>query len=116
MRETVLICFFESDAEVLSFGCDRSGIGPRSCRKRGGTFRMGQIAGPNPITVTPSMGHSLGKINDAYISQCEGGDQQCDRMISGLPFDDETFATLLFNGMTEKLAISFHLAGVFQHY
>ena len=40
------------------------------------------------------MGHSLGKIKDAYIFQCEGGDQLCGRMISGLPFDDKTFATL----------------------
>ncbi|CAM9390413.1 unnamed protein product, partial [Ectocarpus fasciculatus] len=91
MRETVLNL---SDAEVVSLGCDRGDIGTHSCRKGAGTFCMGQISGPNPITVTLRMGHSLGKIKDAYIFQCEGGDQLCGRMISGLPFDNEAFATL----------------------
>jgi hypothetical protein len=40
------------------------------------------------------MGHSLGKVNDAYFYVGDGQDQLCGRMIAGLPFSDEGFAAL----------------------
>jgi hypothetical protein len=72
----------------------KSDFGTHSCRKGAGTYCLGQVAGPNPITVTLRMGHSLGKIRDKYIFHCEGGDQLCGRMVNGSDFTSEMFAIL----------------------
>jgi hypothetical protein len=82
----------EADLQVL--GCERADIGPYSLRKGSASFCLGQVAGPNPVTVQLRMGHSLGKVNDAYFYVGDGQDQLTGRMIAGLPFNDEGFAVL----------------------
>ena len=83
-----------NDAEQVKLGCKPGDVGSHSARKGGGTFAMGQIAGPNPVTVTLRMNHSLGKLKDQYIFVCEGGDQLTGRMVSLLDFNSTEFTIL----------------------
>jgi len=79
---------------LMGADAGKSDFGTHSCRKGAGSYCLGQVAGPNPITVTLRMGHSLGKIKDKYIFHCEGGDQLCGRMVNGSDFTCEMFAVL----------------------
>lgn len=65
----------ESDREVIILGCDPDDVGMHSCRKGTKAYSLGQMA--SPITVVLRMGQSLGKVKDAYLFQCKGGDQLC---------------------------------------
>jgi hypothetical protein len=60
----------------------------------GGTYCLGQVAGPSPVAVSLRMGHSFGTIRDKYIFAGDGGDQLCGRMIVGLPFERQEFGVL----------------------
>ncbi|KAH9157947.1 hypothetical protein AeRB84_000266 [Aphanomyces euteiches] len=55
---------------------------------------IGQVNGPNPVSVFLRMGQSLGQLKDRYIHVGEGADQLCGRMVAGLPFDSEEFGVL----------------------
>ncbi len=86
-----------SEDEMVTLGCHPAQIGTHSTRKGCSTFLIGQVAGPNPCSVYLRMGHSLGKLKDAYIFEADGADQLCGRMASGLPFSDERFSTLPYH-------------------
>jgi hypothetical protein len=60
-----------TEAQLQTLAQDRSDIGPYSLRKGSASYCLGQTSGPNPVTVPLRMGHSLGKVNDAYyLEQC----------------------------------------------
>ena len=42
----------------MALGCDPHDIGSHSCRKSGGTYCLGQVAGPSPVAVTLTMGRT----------------------------------------------------------
>ncbi|KAJ1442958.1 hypothetical protein B484DRAFT_462686 [Ochromonadaceae sp. CCMP2298] len=83
-----------TEGEKQTLAQERADIGAYSLRKGSASYCLGQVGGPNPVTVQLRMGHSLGKVNDAYFFQGDGQDQLCGRMVSGLPFNNETFAVL----------------------
>jgi hypothetical protein len=83
-----------SEDEQLSLGCPAEDIGAHSLRKGSSTYSLGQVNGPNPVSVFLRMGQSLGKLKDRYIHFAEGADQLCGRMVCGLPFNDERFGVL----------------------
>jgi len=84
-----------SEAQLMILGVKLSvEFGTHSARKGVGTYCLGQVGGPTPISVNLRMGHSLGKIRDKYIFVSEGGDQLCGRTVCGLDFTDISFATL----------------------
>jgi hypothetical protein len=83
-----------SDDELRILGCPSEDIGAHSLRKGSSTYALGQVNGPNPVSVFLRMGQSLGKLKDRYIHYGEGADQLCGRMICGLPFDGESFGVL----------------------
>ncbi|KAJ1383614.1 hypothetical protein B484DRAFT_341876, partial [Ochromonadaceae sp. CCMP2298] len=63
-----------TEGEKQTLAQERADIGPYSLRKGSASYCLGQV-------------------NDAYFFQGDGQDQLCGRMVSGLPFNDETFAT-----------------------
>ena len=83
-----------TDDEIQVLGCPAEDIGAHSLRKGSSTYALGQVNGPNPVSVFLRMGQSLGRLKDRYIHFGEGADQLCGRMITGLPFNDETFGVL----------------------
>jgi hypothetical protein len=83
-----------SEAEVRTLGCSEKDIGLHSYRKGPGTYATGQVAGPGIVAVQLRMGHSLGKVNDAYFFSADGSDQLCGRFVSGLPFAGVDFGAL----------------------
>lgn len=83
-----------SSEDLLILGCERSDIAPYSCRKGAATYATGQVITPNAYAIQLRMGHSLGKVNDAYIFGGDGADQLLGRFCAGLPFLDERFAVL----------------------
>ena len=72
-RNLLAVCNALTDEESLALGCDAHDIGSHSMRKGAGTFCMGQIGGPSPVTVTLRMGHTLGQVRDRYIFHEPGG-------------------------------------------
>ena len=52
------------------------------------------INGPSTVQVFLRAGWSLGNVQDGYLFAGAGGDQLVGRTLSGLPFNDSTFATL----------------------
>jgi hypothetical protein len=93
------------EPELQLLGGERADIGPYSLRKGSASYCLGQVSGPNPVTVQLRMGHSLGKVNDAYFFVGDGQDQLCGRMIAGLPFNDEGFAALPPHFCTEVVGL-----------
>jgi hypothetical protein len=83
-----------SETEQRKLGCDRKHIGLHSFRKGTASYTTGQVCGPNVVAVQLRMGHSMGKVNDAYFFSGEGSDQLCGRFASGLPFTSENFGAL----------------------
>ena len=80
--------------EKQRLGCPVKEIGTHSLRKGSGTYALGQVCGPTPVSVFLRMGQSLGQLKDRYIHSSEGADQLCGRMVAGLPFNSMKFATL----------------------
>jgi hypothetical protein len=89
--------------ELAILGCDANDIAPYSGRKGAATFASGQVAGPSPVTVQLRMGHSLGKVNDPYIHQCDPQDMLCGRTLSLLNMLDERFGVLPPHFTTEAV-------------
>jgi hypothetical protein len=50
-----------SDDELRILGCPSEDIGAHSLRKGSSTYALGQVNGPNPVSVFLRMGRSLGK-------------------------------------------------------
>ena len=51
-----------SSEQMMQLGCLEKDIGPYSCRKGSATYAMGEITGPNYISIQLRMGHSIGKV------------------------------------------------------
>jgi hypothetical protein len=83
-----------SEPELRALGCNPHWLGLHSFRKGPATYTTGQVCGPNVVAVSLRMGHSLGKVNDAYFFSGDGSDQLCGRFASGLPFTSEDFGAL----------------------
>jgi hypothetical protein len=80
-KET-LATHFKDDADL-------SGTGVHSLKKSCGTYITGgTTAAPNPATVELRLGHSLGRVQNAYIFQAAAGDQYSGRLISMLNIHD----------------------------
>ena len=69
--------------QLQILGCESQDIGSHSLRKGSSTYSLGQINGPNPVSVFLRMGQSLGNLKDRYIYAAEGADQLCGRMVVG---------------------------------
>ncbi|KAJ1382077.1 hypothetical protein B484DRAFT_316598, partial [Ochromonadaceae sp. CCMP2298] len=65
-----------TEAQLQTLAQDRADIGPYSLRKGSASYCLGQTS-----------------VNDAYFFAGDGQDQLCGRMVCGLPFNDESFAT-----------------------
>jgi hypothetical protein len=83
-----------TDQEICLLGCNIDDVGTHSNRKGSSSYCLGEVGGPNPISVFLRMGQSLGKLKDRYIFAAEGADQLVGRMVTGLNFCDEFFAIL----------------------
>ena len=83
-----------TENELNALGCPAAEVGAYSLRKGSTSSLAGCPGGPSSMQIMMRMGHSLGKLNDRYISQDTGGDQLCGRLLSGLPITDHRFSTL----------------------
>jgi hypothetical protein len=83
-----------SEAESHMLGGDTKQLGTHSIRKGAATYCTGMINGPSPVQVFLRAGWSLGNVQDRYLFSGAGGDQLTGRVLSGLSFNDSTFASL----------------------
>ena len=70
-------------------------IGTHSLKKgSASTITSGSTGGPNPMTISLRLGHSLGVTKDAYIVTQPAGAQFTGRLATGLNINDASFAAL----------------------
>jgi hypothetical protein len=81
-----------SEAHVL--GGEKNQLGTHSVRKGAASYCAGMINGPSTVQVFLRAGWSLGNVQDRYLFAGAGGDQLTGRVLSGLPFNDSSFASL----------------------
>jgi hypothetical protein len=81
-----------SDVHLL--GGEKKQLGTHSVRKGAASYCAGMINGPSTVQVFLRAGWSLGNVQDRYLFAGAGGDQLVGRTLSGLPFNDSTFASL----------------------
>ena len=82
------------DSELTRLGGERKQLGTHSVRKGAATFCTGMINGPSTVQVFMRAGWSLGNVQDRYLFAGAGGDQLTGRVLSGLPFNEPSFASL----------------------
>ena len=82
----------ESDARLL--GGDKGELGTHSVRKGAATYCAGMVGGPSPVHICLRAGWTLGGVLDRYIFADAGGDQVTGRVLSGLSFNEASFASL----------------------
>ena len=75
-------------------GGDKKQLGTHSVRKGSASYCTGMINGPSPVQVFLRAGWSLGGVQDRYLFSGVGGDQLTGRVLSGLSFNEPSFATL----------------------
>jgi hypothetical protein len=80
--------------EVSLLGAEKKQLGTHSVRKGAATYCTGMINGPSIVQVFLRAGWSLGKVQDRYLFAGAGGDQLTGRMLSGLSFNQCSFALL----------------------
>lgn len=81
-----------SDLHLL--GGDKKQLGTHSVRKGAASYCAGMINGPSTVQVFLRAGWSLGNVQDRYLFAGAGGDQLTGRVLSGLPFNHSSFASL----------------------
>jgi hypothetical protein len=81
-----------SDVHLL--GGDKKQLGTHSVRKGAASYCAGMINGPSTVQVFLRAGWSLGNVQDRYLFAGAGGDQLTGRVLSGLPFNNSSFASL----------------------
>jgi hypothetical protein len=81
-----------SDVHLL--GGEKKQLGTHSIRKGAASYCAGMINGPSTVQVFLRAGWSLGNVQDRYLFAGAGGDQLTGRTLSGLPFNDSSFASL----------------------
>lgn len=82
------------DAELHLLGGEKKQLGTHSVRKGAASYCAGMINGPSTVQVFLRAGWSLGNVQDRYLFAGAGGDQLTGRVLSGLPFNDSSFASL----------------------
>ena len=82
------------ESELTRLGGERKQLGTHSVRKGAATFCTGMVNGPSTVQVFMRAGWSLGNVQDRYLFAGAGGDQLTGRVLSGLPFNEPTFASL----------------------
>ena len=78
---------------MASVGIDKDQTGTHSTRKGAASYCSGLVSGPSTVQIYLRAGWSLG-VQDRYLFAGSGGDQFTGRVLCGLPFDDERFATV----------------------
>lgn len=79
---------FEALSTITSLGFAVRDFGTHSFRKGVATFCTGFLGGPSTVAVFLRAGWSLGNVQDRYLFYCDGGDQLCGRIASGLNFNN----------------------------
>jgi hypothetical protein len=88
-------CIARVPQEDVSFlGAEKKQLGTHSVRKGAASYCTGMINGPSTLQVFLRAGWSLGNVQDRYLFAGAGGDQLTGRMLSGLPFNQCSFALL----------------------
>ena len=82
------------DANLALLGGERKQLGTHSVRKGAASYCAGMINGPSTVQIFLRAGWSIGNVYDRYIFAGQGGDQLTGRVLSGLPFNDSSFASL----------------------
>ena len=82
------------DSNLPLLGGERKQLGTHSVRKGAASYCAGMICGPSTVQIFLRAGWSIGNVYDRYIFAGEGGDQLTGRVLSGLPFNDTSFASL----------------------
>jgi hypothetical protein len=80
--------------DVSLLGAEKKQLGTHSVRKGAASYCTGMINGPSTLQVFLRAGWSLGNVQDRYLFAGAGGDQLTGRMLSGLPFNQCSFALL----------------------
>jgi hypothetical protein len=83
-----------SEAEMRTLGGTITEIGTHSVRKGAASYCAGMINGPSPLQICLRGGWHIGGVLDRYLFPGAGGDQLTGRVLSGLPFNESTFASL----------------------
>lgn len=83
-----------TDDEEHRLGAKKKEIGTHSARKGAASYCCGMVGGPSAIQVYLRAGWSLGNVQDRYLFSGNGGDQITGRVVSGLPYNDVSFAAL----------------------
>jgi hypothetical protein len=81
-------------SEIPLLGGEKQQLGTHSIRKGAASYCAGMINGPSTVQVFLRAGWSLGNVQDRYLFAGAGGDQLTGRVLSGLPFNDSSFALL----------------------
>jgi hypothetical protein len=79
---------------VALLGAEKSQLGTHSVRKGAASYCSGMMNGPSTVQVFLRAGWSLGNVQDRYLFAGAGGDQLTGRVLSGLPFNQSSFACL----------------------
>ena len=80
--------------EQQLLGGTRAELGTHSIRKGAATYCCGMVNGPTPVQVFLRAGWMVGGVKDRYLFAGGGGDQLTGRVLSGLPYNDVSFASL----------------------
>ena len=91
------------ECEQLQLGGEKKQLGTHSVRKGASTYCTSMINGPSTVQVFLRAGWSLGNVQDRYLFAGAGGDQLTGRALSGLPFNDSSFASLAPHFSSEQL-------------
>src|ERR1700716_1677630 len=75
-------------------GGEKKQLDTHSVRKGAASYCAGMMNGPSTVQVFLRAGWSLGNVQDRYLFAGAGGDQLTGRVLSGLPFNDSSFASL----------------------
>lgn len=83
-----------SESDLTRLGGEKKQIGTHSVRKGAASYCAGMVNGPSPVQIYLRAGWTLGGVQNRYLFAGAGGDQLTGRVLSGLPFNDSTFAAL----------------------
>jgi hypothetical protein len=82
------------DGNAALLGAEKKQLGTHSVRKGAASYCSGMMNGPSMVQVFLRAGWSLGNVQDRYLFAGAGGDQLTGRVLSGLPFNQSSFAAL----------------------
>ena len=80
--------------EARQLGGTKAELGTHSIRKGASTYCCGMVNGPSAVHVFLRGGWMVGGVKDRHIFAGGGGDQLTGRVLSGLPYNEASFASL----------------------